>query len=100
MKQSFHCFVNVKHYSNQIVSVDWERIPKLNVLQCATIVVRTNHCQHYSNKVILWSAIQEIWEHSSQDIIRNLINSIPYETEVVTLLYNNLQLFTTCICYS
>ena len=43
IKQSFHCFMNIKHYSNQIVSVNRERMPRLNVLQRATIVILTKN---------------------------------------------------------
>ena len=43
MKQSFHCFMNAKHYSNQIVSVNRERKPRLNVIQRATTVVLTKN---------------------------------------------------------
>ena len=43
MKQSFHCFMNVKCYSNQIISVGRERMPRLNVLQRATIIVLTKN---------------------------------------------------------
>ena len=43
MKQSFHCFMNVKCYSKQIVSVGRERMPRLNVLQRATIIVLTKN---------------------------------------------------------
>ena len=42
MKQSFQCFMNVKCYSNQIVSIGRERMPRLNVLQHAIIVLTKN----------------------------------------------------------
>ena len=43
MKQSIRCLLNVKHHSKQIVSVNRERIPRLNVLHRATIVNRNTY---------------------------------------------------------
>ena len=86
MKQSFHCFMNVKCYSNQIVSIGRERMPRLNVLQRATIIVLTKNGlsqRQIAEQVGCSKTAVKKTQDISQDIIRNLINSMPRRIEAV-----------------
>ena len=84
-----HTAAVTKHFlSNEdITALEWPaQSPDLNLIEHLWDWIEKelrSQCQHYSNKEILWSAIKDIWERSSQDVIRSLINSMPRRIEAI-----------------
>ena len=104
MTQSFHCFMNVKCYSNQIVSVGRERMPKLTAcndyrsyqkrhvymhkstsIMCNSYAIQD--CLGYDNtfhhEYILCSQIRIIMQ---SDVIMHVGPLLCTNTDIITLL--------------